>query len=190
MPITPAAASAGSVKGAVVPIAYYNNAGSAFGNYTFSNIPQTFQDLMVVIYGRDASTGTSPWMSQLNYRFNGDAGTNYSQTRLYGSGSSAVSDRVTSQTSTNTDPLVFSGAGANIFSTTVTHILNYTNASIYKTFISRTSADANGTGWAVITAGLWRNASSGITSLSVYGGVGGFTAGSSIELFGIRSIGQ
>jgi hypothetical protein len=74
------------------PIATYT-APSAQASYTFSSIPSTYTDLVLVAnFGKSADTA-------IKYRVNGDTGSNYSVTALYGDGSSAGSFRTSNVTS-------------------------------------------------------------------------------------------
>jgi hypothetical protein len=63
--------------------------GAEAATVTFSNIPQTFTDLLIVSSARSARTVNLA--DNLNLRFNGDAGGNYSFRYLEGNGSAASS---------------------------------------------------------------------------------------------------
>ena len=68
--------------------------GSAVNSFTFSSIPNTYTDLvLVVVVPTAASSGT------FGLRFNSDTASNYSHTTLSGNGSSAVSYAGDTQTS-------------------------------------------------------------------------------------------
>jgi hypothetical protein len=66
MPVQLSSASA-AMHGALVPIAYQTSDGSV-GSITFNNIPQTYQDLMLVAYTRDSRTGVS--LNEIGYNLN------------------------------------------------------------------------------------------------------------------------
>ena len=83
MPILPSI-NAGT-KGAVVPIGYVNLSSSA-SNINFSTIPQNYQDLFLVVYTRTDYTTAGAGISC--YFNNASSTANYSQTTLYGNGSS------------------------------------------------------------------------------------------------------
>ena len=88
---------------------------------TFSSISGSYTDLILVINGT-ASAGVAATL-----QFNGDTGNNYSQTNLYGDGSSAGSGAQTS--------IAFAPAGSlgTTQSNTIIQIMNYSNATTYKT---------------------------------------------------------
>jgi hypothetical protein len=69
------------------------------------------------------------------------------------------------------------------------HILNYANTSTYKTLLLREANDNNGSGYVALSANLWRG-TSGITSLSISSFAAYFTAGSTIALYGVRTVNQ
>ena len=86
----------------------------------FTGIPGTATDLLVVLSLRNIGFGSAYYG-----RFNGDAGNNYVQRRLYGTGSS-----VASQSFTSTELIVFQNEDndtANTFSSSSLYISNYAN---------------------------------------------------------------
>ena len=144
--------------------------GSAAGSVTFSSIPSTYTDLVLIISGTAVSSDT------MTYQFNNDTGTNYSDTYLFGDGT-AGSGRHTSSGA------IF-GAGIN---TTPSHqilnIMNYSNTTTRKTTLLR--GNASGTGAAVAFVGLWRNTAA-ITSIKLSIG-SNFATGSIFTLYGIKA---
>jgi len=149
-----------------VPIAT-TTLGSAAASYTFTSIPQTYTDLVLVT---TVNTSTS---TGINIQFNGDTGTNYSCTRMY---SGPSSDKIA-----NTTNSLYSWT-ANNNSSYQFHIMNYSNTNVYKTFLGRMTDINNNTGAYV---SLWRNTSA-ITSLNFFGS-SNFTAGSTFTLYGVAA---
>lgn len=164
--------------GALQRIGYQSLSNSTTASVTFSNIPATFQDLVVVIFA--GATGAS----SMTLRLNGDGGNNYSTTVLYGNGSSALSTRYTSQAAMyanyNGIPSATSVYGAFTF-----NILNYANSSTNKTLLMRTAADANGSGWTELCVGRWAGTAA-VNSLSIFAGAF-YTSGSTFALYGVRA---
>lgn len=184
MPVSLASAPA-TTHGAVVPIAYSTPTGNSF---SFTNIPQTYQDLMVVLYPRDTYAATYTGISM---GFNGEfgSGTNYSLTRLRGDGSAADSNRASSQ-SYIPDIGFMPGASATsgIFGANTFHVLNYANTSTNKTVLCRSASDRNGAGWTILSVGLWRSTAA-ITSM-LFASTTAFASGTTAALYGIRTVGQ
>jgi hypothetical protein len=185
MAISPAVSSA--MHGAVVPIASATVTGSSTNQYTFTNIPQGYQDLYAVAFTRSDYAGVR---DQLLGRINGNSGSIYSTTHLYGDGASAASGRDTSNTWIRYQ---FASAAANvtsgIFGSNISHILNYANSTTYKTILQRSAVDENGQGLLVLDVTTAQTTSS-ITSFQFFCGNGNFVAGSTFALYGIRTVGQ
>jgi len=156
--------------------------GSAASSVTFSSIAATYTDLVLV-----ANVGSNDSAQVFSCRINSDTGTNYSITQLLGTGGGAGSTRDTSQTKMN----ISKGMGVgttNASMVILSNFMNYSNATTYKTVLSRASeADATYPGTAA-TVGLWRSTSA-ITAieLSLNSGVATFNAGSTFNLYGIQS---
>jgi hypothetical protein len=149
-----------------------NTLGSNTATVTFSSIPQTYTDLVLVVNGVQSAN------QYVAIRFNGDTTSNYSQTRLYGDGTTATSDRQTSVTFGR----LSAGNPTNRF-LTICSIQNYANATTFKTWLSRSNLDLVGA-----VAGLWRISPVAITSLSVLTTtVDTFLTGTTFTLYGIKA---
>lgn len=171
--------------GAMVPIAQaVGNGATSF--FAFNNIPQNFQDLMFVVYQRDATGGNSTYGNS-TIQFNGVGGTSYSTTTLFGNGSSANSGRVTNNNGTFGVYGIGSATTAGVFTSSVVHILNYANTSTFKTVLNRGAVDINGSGETDICAQLFRSTDA-ITSLTIFGYTGNPATGSTFTLYGIRAV--
>jgi hypothetical protein len=147
--------------------------GSAAASVTFSSIPATYTDLYFICSLTALNTN-----SAIGLRFNSDTGTNYSTTRVYGNGTSAVSDRTS-----NNSYAQLGFAGAEL-TNQVFQIMNYANTTTNKTAIGR----ANGAGiLAMATVSLWRSTAAidNIVIRRVDGG--NLASGSTFTLYGIRS---
>ena len=182
MALLPSVASS-AMHGAVVPIA--TQILASYNNISFTNIPQTYQDLMLVVFSGTQQSGSSADYARLI--FNGGA-IGMSTTLLTGDGSSATSTRETTTTSGGAIGIRPAYA-ANLQGSFVTHILNYANSSTYKTSISRSASDANGSGTTQLTVNLWQ--STAAINAIIWGGSGNYPgAGSTATLYGIRTVGQ
>ena len=157
---------------------------SAAADITFTSIPATYTDLVVVVFAR--STFADTQVAGLIRVGNGsiDSGSNYSRTRLLGNGSAASSARGTNLTSVSFDSIPAASASAGIFGTTTIQINNYSNTTTNKTFLIR----SNETGtFLAATVGLWRSTSA-INQIRIFeGGSVNLAAGTSITLYGIKS---
>jgi hypothetical protein len=147
--------------------------GSAAASYTFSSIPSTYTDLVLIYSGLETGAGYS-----VTLQFNGDTGTNYSETTLYGTGSSAVSGRYS-----NSSLIYVDRYGSNTQSTGIVNIMNYANTSTYKTALIRFS---NASYEVASYVGLWRSTAA-INQIVVGGGGTTLAAGTMLTLYGIQA---
>jgi hypothetical protein len=148
-----------------------NTLGSNQSSVTFSSISGSYTDLVLVFNGT-ITTSAASWGLQ----FNSDTASNYSNTALYGDGSSAASNRATSATSTISS---FSGTDN---STNIVQIMNYSNSTTYKTALSRN----NGGGFVSARVALWRSTAA-ITSITAVTSSNQFATGSTFTLYGISA---
>jgi hypothetical protein len=144
--------------------------GTATANVTFSSIPATYTDLVLVVNGSATSNNTA------YMQFNGDTATNYSATQIYGTGSAAGSNR---QTSSN-----FMWLGEFYTnSTLVVQIPNYANTTTYKNQLCRTSTPS---GYVHAIIGMWRSTAA-ITSFTTTVTSTTYASGTTFNLYGISA---
>ena len=160
------------------PIATYTATGSV-ASYTFSSIPSTYTDLILVAQ-TIVSSGAS--FSDVFLRFNGDTGSNYSNTYLLGlSPSSAVSGRAANVTVADSGYLTSNSGNPN---TRIIQLMNYSNTTTNKTVISRGSSVNSGQ--VISYVNLWRNTAA-INSIILFPQSGNYAAGTTFTLYGIAA---
>ena len=157
--------------------------GSAAASVTFSSIPSTYTDLVIVTSALSPGGGNN----SRGYRFelNSDTGSNYSQTWLSNSTTTATSTRESSQTRGRIGGI---SETASDVTTVLTNFLNYSNTTTYKTVLSR-SSNLNSNGDTNVFAGvsLWRSTSA-ITAIKLtMSDNSSFITGSSFSLYGIKA---
>lgn len=152
--------------------------GSAAASVTFSSIPSTYTDLVLILNGYNATVdNASP-----RIRFNSDAGANYSETSLYGDGTSAGSTRGSN------DNQLYAGyqrgwsTTSTNRATNIVQILNYSNSTTKKTMLSRANV---GNSIVESIVGLW-SSTAAISQIDVFA-AGTFAAGSTFSLYGIKA---
>lgn len=153
--------------------------GSAQSSVTFSSIPSTFTDLVLVCNG-----GVTIAAANAHLRFNSDTGSNYSDTNITGTGSAASSGRSTSQTSCILNSYGYPENDMNW--NCIVHIMDYSNTTTYKTLLSRSNQADNGVSALV---GLWRStaAITTIDVISIFSGSPQFSIGTTFKLYGIEA---
>ncbi len=148
---------------------------------SFSSIPQTYTDLVLLISARNNSTALG---DTIQPTINGSTA-NFSGRLLYGVGSG-------SGTSVSLGRYFGSSNGgtttSNTFSSTTVYIPNYTE-SINKSFSVDSVIERNGSeAYQYIYSGLWSNTAA-ITSISIsidpFNSATGFVSGSSATLYGV-----
>jgi hypothetical protein len=160
----------------LIPIQTYTLADAA-ASVTFSNIPQSYTDLKVVVCGREV-TGTS-WLFTM--QINGVA-TNQLTRELRGSGSAASSGTNTIATIDQSG----SGTTASTFGSAEIYIPNYTSSN-YKSYSIDSASENNATSaYMRLSAGLW-SSTAAITSLSFYPSSGNIAVNSTFTLYGISN---
>ena len=148
-----------------------NTLSSSAASVTFSSIPGTYTDLVVVVAG----TFTTGSTNNVNFQFNGDTASNYSFLRLLGDGSAASSYRVS-------DVQIDIGLlSSTAQSNTVANIQNYSNTTTYKTAIGR----GNTPEYVQASLGAWRNTAA-ITSVTILSAAT-FASGTTFSLYGIAA---
>lgn len=141
----------------------------------FTGIPQTGQDLLVVLSGRGATTANL-------LRFNGVT-TGYSSKYLYGTGSAvgSISDNpfLTSCTTSHT---------ANTFGNSEAYIPNYTS-TVAKSLSIQGNAENNATSTTMGIQAGFSSVTSAITSVSIVPVSGSFVEYSTASLYTISTTG-
>ena len=152
--------------------------GSTSADYTFSSIPGTYTDLVLV-----CSNVTNTSSQTLYARLNGDTGTNYSLTVLNGTGTAASSYRVSSTAQGMQLGLGLSGLSTTTPSQFNASFFNYSNTTTFKTSISRSGIAS---GEVEASVALWRSTAA-ITSITVRPSGGSLQTGTVLTLYGISA---
>lgn len=145
----------------------------AGSSVTFSSIPSTYRDLILVIVGKGSATITCKLV------INADNGSNYFHTRMTGHGS----------TTSTVFPVAQTGVILSTIATGTTtsplqvhvDILDYTQTNKHKTIISRANAVYTGV---EAFSNRWVNTAA-ITSLQISAVGGNWAIGSTFALYGI-----
>jgi hypothetical protein len=156
------------------PLATVTLGGTA-SSVTFSSIPATYRDLVVVFLGAGSTN------LEGRIRLNSDTGSNYNYVRMSGSGSAATAASAASQTS---------GFVSAIAKATTTgalqmniNIMDYSATDKHTTIISRADQAANGS---EAFANRWANTAA-VTSVQILTSTGNWAIGTTVNLYGIVS---
>jgi hypothetical protein len=155
--------------------------GTAASSVTFSSIPSTYTDLILVVNGSSTS-GTNARLQIGNGSV--DTGSNYSTTPLEGSGSAVFSSRVTNAAFFQVNNYSQFAPSPTHNTTEIIQIMNYSNTTTFKTIMDRSNLAQTGVSTMV---GLWRNTTS-INILTYYcANATTFEAGFTATLYGIKA---
>ena len=155
--------------------------GSAAASVTFSSIPQTgYSALLLKVSARSAAVGTT--LDGGILRFNGDTSAgNYTGRRLYGNGTSAVSD------TSGGIPLFNTGATATALTFGVSEVLipNYAGSTAKSYSVSSNNENNATLGYVAAIASLW-SGTAAITSIVISQSAGdNLVTASSFTLYGL-----
>jgi hypothetical protein len=152
-----------------------NTLSSAAASVTFSSISGSYTDLVLVCAVVSSTTADDIWL-----RYNSDTASNYSWTNLSGNGTTAISDRFSSQTYFR---ITRNGYTSTTLPTNhIINIQNYSNTTTKKTSLVRSNNSAIGTDAVV---GLWGATPAAISTILVSMASGNFATGSTFTLYGI-----
>jgi hypothetical protein len=155
--------------------------GSSASSVTFSSIPATYRDLVVVTALRTNRSGQNT--DAINMRFNADSGSNYPRVGMFGSSGGAGSFAETSSAIILTATAATSTA--NTFTPSNAQIMDYSATDKHKTVLLRNAQ--NLTDVVLAQANRWANTAA-ITSLTfTSANSANFEVGSRFDLYGIAS---
>jgi len=147
----------------------------AVSTVTFSNIPQGYTDLVLTATPATAANDVNYYL-----QFNSDAGSNYSDTSIRGSGAAASSGRHSSST---IGYVAFTSSTTLGYGVLISNIQNYSNTTTYKTVISRYSQATTGVN---LTTTLW-GSTAAITSMTIGSSGSTIASGSIFTIYGIKA---
>jgi hypothetical protein len=159
----------------------------AAASWTSATIPSSYDHLYLTISAR-SSLGTSNWYDYVDVQFNGDTGTNYSSTGVYGQ-ASAGSWRTSGADGLDRVLLINAdGSTADTFGNASIWIPNYANTANFKQvvagFVTEGATTTNGYWTMGIGAGLW-SSTAAITSITIDPQNGDLMQYSSFTLYGV-----
>lgn len=152
-------------------IATYTVSGTSTNNITFSSIPATYTDLVLIFNGSLAAS-----LENLLITINSDTGSNYSGSWMQGTGSVAQSGR-------NSNQSIWYGGSITTTNVVATyHFMNYSNTTTYKSILHKMSNSAT----AFYTeVALWRSTSA-INTIKISNS-NNYTSGTMATLYGIKA---
>jgi hypothetical protein len=172
-----------TAQGAIEPIGFQRLGTSATGQIFFNNIPQHYQDLMIVVNARQAtSTGGGIYVRPNSVA----ADRSYAWLEAGGTAVGSAAAGTSGDGYAQFGVIAPSNANTGVFGTAIGNIMNYTSASYKKTILGRGADDNNGSGRTRIEATLYETTTP-VTSIEIVtDGISAFSAGSTFFLYGIK----
>jgi hypothetical protein len=173
----------------LIPIQTYTLSSSA-ASVTFSNIPQNYTDLKIVVSARGTTTNAER-VSDITLRINNDSGSSYSYRGLTGVPASGTASSFAFSGTTVFQYFGFgtsSDATASTFGSTEFYFPNYTS-SVGKSISVDTVGENNASTTLLrLIAGLWSpSTQAAISTLAFSLNSGNFDTGSTFTLYGISN---
>lgn len=178
-------AAAGGVSNSFELISSTVVSGTSTTTIEFASIPQTYKHLQVRYTNR--TSGSSTGQASTRIGFNGNYAGNFTYHRLYGNGSSVISEAGTGLNVSITGFVTGANAATNNFAAGVIDILDYSATTKYKTFRSLAGLTASTDNRVSLASGVFLQNTNALTSMFFSFDDGtNFVAGSRFSLYGIK----
>jgi len=177
--ITAAANGAGGGGGSLSLISTVTTSASQ-ATVTFSSIPGTFKDLILVVNARGTASTTAV---NVLLRMNGDTGANYSYERINPFGSAFAAAGTSMEVATINAATALANRGTSFEAA----VFNYADALFHRQmtcfqYMGVTNTASNF--FQTSTGGFWNNTTNAITQLDLLLSSGAFVDGSIVSLYG------
>ena len=162
-----------------VPIAT-TTVGSATSIVTFTSIPQTYTDLVLIANGSITANGYAMQV-RVGSSNTIDTGNNYSMNRLIWYPTSSPYAVESPNISFYTfDGTSYSSGSSNVG---ISNFMSYSNTTTYKTMLNRSGYASD---QSMVSVAVWQNTAA-INTIQVYVASGNINAGSTFTLYGIAA---
>lgn len=160
-------------------IAEHIASGGSQADITFSSIPGTYRDLVLVCSARGDTAATEV---KLRVQFNGDTGSNYDFEQHFGDTASAAFDHAQGTTFINIPQIPAASHTANYFGASEITIHRYKDTDKFKDLTAKGNEPINQQR-TISASGVWKSTAA-ITSIRIFCGAGNIEDNSVFTLFG------
>jgi hypothetical protein len=174
-----------ALNGTMVKIETVTVGSGGQASFDFQNIPQTYDDLFIVLSVRNANAGTSGGSATM--RFNNDSASNYSFRWIRGDGANATSGNTSTTFIRVINNSPTAGNTADTFCNSQILIQNYKSSTAKSTSEDNVSENNTTTAYSFLVAGNWTGtpSTSAISRITITGEAGNFVQHSTATLYGI-----
>jgi hypothetical protein len=153
-------------------------ATAAISDYTFSSIPSTYTDLVLILRTRTTSSGCAVAM-----RFNGSSTSNYTWNYMSGNGTSMGAGF---SGPSSYGPVGWSGNFGDTQSLFIVNINSYSSGTDrFKSWVSRSGSATTQT---ELLVGAWsKDPKATISEINLFPTTGNFVTGTNITIYGIKA---
>ena len=163
---------------------YSTTLGSAQASIDITSIPNTYTDLVAVIFCRGTRAAQD---AELLFTVNGDSGANYETGRGNGASGTFYNSLYTGQSNISLGNTCGNTATANSYTVVELHINNYATTGKYRTsfaYNTEPESSINVTGWRM---GSWNNTADAINRITFTSELGNHATGTVITLYGLKA---
>jgi hypothetical protein len=147
---------------------------SAASSVTFSSISSAYTDIVVICTGKVVSGINNTYI-----RFNSDATGSYSWINMFGTGSSASSNK----SAMSTQGILFDDILNNVPNADIIHIFNYASTNMKKSILRKSSAHGSSDQMGI---GVWNNTAA-INEITLRNPSANLAIGNTYTLYGIKA---
>ena len=158
--------------------------GGGASSIEFTSIPGTYQHLQLRWVLRSTRSNLT---ENVYIRLNSDSSaTSYSNHILYGDGASAAAEGSPNDPQMEYATVAGDTAGTSVFGAGVADLLDYASTSKNKTLRALSGLDSNGSGYVVLSSGLWMSTNA-VTTINLRPFTGNWKQHSTAALYGIKA---
>lgn len=163
---------------------YSTTLGSSQSSIDITSIPDTYTDLVAVIYCRGTRSAAD---AELLFTFNNDSGANYEIGRGNGASGTFYNSIYTGQSNISLGNTAAGSLSSDNFTAVELHINNYATTGKYRSIIAYSTephSSINVTGWRM---GVWKNTADAINRITFTSELGSHGSGTMITLYGLKA---
>lgn len=163
---------------------YSATLGSAQSSIDITSIPNTYTDLVAVIFARGTRSAAD---AEFMFTLNNDSGSNYDFGRGLGASGTFFNSIYTGQTNISVGNTCANSATANSYTAIELHINNYATTGKYRTVFAYNTEPDGSLQTSAWRFGSWNNTADAINRITFTSELGNHAAGTMVTLYGLKA---